>query len=196
MSDMSIPLVTDLDGTLIYSDVSVISTLKMLRKKPYMLLLLPFIKVLGKHYFKHKAADCTTINIPALPYIKPTLDLLRNAHEQGRPTVLATASLTQYADSVHTYLQLFDYVFGSAERLNLRSYNKLAKLEQVFGKSNFDYIGDSMADIAVWRACRKGYAVNPSPQVLDIIKDMPHVTVISQDKELTFCKLLRDSFKY
>lgn len=196
MSEVSIPLVSDLDGTLIYSDVSVVSALKMLRKKPYILLLLPFIKLLGKHFFKRKAAACTSINIPALPYIQPTLDLLISARQQGRSTVLATASLTEYGEAVQAHLGIFDYVFGSDKHINLRSHNKLAKLEQEFGKGNFDYIGDSMADIAVWRGCRKGYAVNPSPQVLDIIKDMPHVTLISNDKELTFSKLLRDSFKY
>lgn len=196
MSSEAIPLVTDLDGTLIYSDLSIVSGFKLIRKKPYYLLLLPFIKLIGKHFFKRKAAACTSINIPALPYISATLHLLKEAKSQGRPLVLATASLTEYGESVQAHLGIFDYVFGSDKHINLRSHNKLAKLEETFGKGNFDYIGDSMADIAVWAGCRKGYAVNPSPQVLDIIKDMPHVSIISKEKELTLGKLYRDSLRY
>jgi 4-hydroxybenzoate polyprenyltransferase len=74
--------------------------------------------------------------------------------------VLATAADERIANAIAERIGLFDRVFASDGETNLKSHNKTEKLVAEFGEKGFDYIGDSRADIPVWRAAREAYTVS------------------------------------
>ncbi len=67
-----------------------------------------------------------------------------------------TASLPK---PIASYLGLFDEVHASDGQLNLKGANKAAFLAKHFAQTGFDYVGDSAADVEVWRNARAAYVV-------------------------------------
>jgi 4-hydroxybenzoate polyprenyltransferase len=63
-------------------------------------------------------------------------------------------------------LGLFDEIIASDGHNNIAGKNKATVLVDRFGKHQFDYVGNSSADIPVWESARKGIVVNPSKRVL------------------------------
>ena len=163
--DNNIPLCVDLDGTLIASDTLLESVLIAIKVKPLILLLLPFWVLGGKYYFKNKIKEIALPDPAALPYRQDFLEYLRQEKEKGRDIVLATATVSEIADSVASHLGIFTKTLGSGNGTNLRSSNKLAALEKEFGKKGFDYAGDSSADLKVWAGSRKAVIVGASKSV-------------------------------
>src|SRR5215510_14641689 len=78
--------------------------------------------------------------------------------------VRATASDYQQACTVAEPLGLFDTVLGSDGRRNLKGREKLKTIVDVCGK-DFDYIGNSSSDLAIWRDCRHAILVTTSRRV-------------------------------
>jgi apolipoprotein N-acyltransferase len=101
----------------------------------------------------------------SLPYHEKFLAWLREEKKTGRKIILATASDIKLAQPVADHVGLFDEVLASNGRHNLRSEVKARLLVKKFGPHGFDYAGNSMADLAVWRAARGAVIVNASPRV-------------------------------
>ena len=80
--------------------------------------------------------------------------------------VLVTASDREMALPVARYTGLFDEVFASDGRTNLRGGNKLKALVEKFGERGFDYAGNSAVDLAVWRGARLAIVVNAGPRLV------------------------------
>ena len=157
------PLVTDLDGTLIHSDLLWESLAALLERKPQRVLRLPLWLARGKAGFKHAVAAEADLDPALLPYRADVLAYLRREHEAGRRIILATASHQKYADAVADHLGLFDGVIGSDEQHNRRSAAKLDAVRDLLGEDQpFDYIGDSDADVPLIEHCREFHLAEPS----------------------------------
>lgn len=152
-------LCVDLDGTLIRGDVLWECVLTLLKSRPILLVMLPFWLLAGRASFKHQLAAKIQIDPAHLPYRQEVLDLIRQEKAGGRRVVLATAADREVAEAVSNYLGLFDEVHASDGQLNLKGTNKAAFLAQHFAQTGFDYVGDSAADIEVWRVARGAYVV-------------------------------------
>ncbi|MGB7331597.1 MAG: UbiA family prenyltransferase [Terriglobales bacterium] len=152
-------LCVDLDGTLIRGDVLWECVLALLKTRPILLVMLPFWLLAGRASFKHQLAARIQIDPAHLPYRLEVLDLIRQEKASGRRVVLATAADREVAEAVSNYLGIFDDVHASDGQLNLKGTNKAAFLIQHFAQTGFDYVGDSAADIEVWRAARAAYVV-------------------------------------
>jgi apolipoprotein N-acyltransferase len=161
-----IPLVVDLDGTLIKTDLLWESLARLFRRNPFALFAILFWWTRGRAFLKMKLAARVKIDPSTLPYNEPFLNFLREQKSAGRKIVLATASDLQMAKPVADYTGLFDEVLGSDGKTNLRSGNKLKKLVEKFGERGFDYAGNSSADLAVWRGAREAIVVNAGPAVV------------------------------
>ena len=157
-----IPLVVDLDGTLIKTDLLWESLARLLRKNPLQLFPVLFWWTRGRALLKQKLAARVRIDPATLPYHEPFLKFLREQKNAGRKIILATASDLQMAKPVADYIGLFDEVLGSDGKTNLRGGNKLKALAEKFGERGFDYAGNSSADLAVWRGAREAIVVNAS----------------------------------
>lgn len=192
ISDINIPLTTDLDGTLIHTDTLAESFMLMIKKKPLLFFLFPLWLLKGKYYLKAKILEHSNLKAESLPYNQDVIKFLEEEKAKGRKIYLFTASMQKIADKVQEHLGIFDAVYGSSDNVNLRSANKLSKLNQLFGEKNFDYIGDSGADIKVWQGSRKGYAVNPSKKIEKKIQELNNVEVISRRKKSTAKLIIKE----
>ena len=152
-------LCVDLDGTLIRGNVLWECVLVLLKTRPIALLLLPFWLLSGRASLKRKLAARIHLNPACLPYRQQVLDLLQQEKAAGRRIALVTAADGELAETISTYLGLFDEVHASDGTLNLKGANKAAFLEQHFSHTGFDYMGDSSADVEVWRRARAAYVV-------------------------------------
>jgi 4-hydroxybenzoate polyprenyltransferase len=160
-----IPLVVDLDGTLIFSDTLHESAIILLRNSPLSIFKLPFWLVTGKANLKSQIADFVQIDPELLPYNHVFLDFLKKEHDKGRQLVLCTAADRSIADLVASHVGLFCEVIASDGKINLAGSNKAAALVSRFGKGCFDYAGNSSADFDVWDSASAAVVVNASPSV-------------------------------
>ena len=73
-----VPLVVDLDGSLLRSDTLVESLLVLAREHPLDLLKLPFWLARGRAHFKHSVAQRATVDVHTLPWSGELLEYLRD----------------------------------------------------------------------------------------------------------------------
>ena len=158
------PLVVDLDGTLLRTDLFLESTLRLIKQTPWIALFIPLWLLRGRAYLKHKIFQRVQIDAALLPSHEELLTWLRDEKARGRRLVLATASDYHQALSVVEPLRLFDTVLGSDGQRNLKGRKKLQTIVEVCGKE-FDYVGNSSSDLAIWRGCRHAILVNTTRRV-------------------------------
>jgi len=101
----NIPLIVDLDHTLIDTDLLYESSIAVLKKNPWLILLYPFWFAKGKGYLKAQLVKRYSIDAKTLPYIQDTIDYIIERKKQGSPIILATASHKDYAFEVVKYFQ-------------------------------------------------------------------------------------------
>lgn len=152
-----LPLVVDLDGTLVNSDTLLESTLSLIRQHPSSILLLPVWWCRGKAVLKSKIAGRFQLDAATLGYRRDLVEYLQAEQAKGRRIILATAAHESTASSTSDHLKIFNEVFASTDSVNLKGKVKRDKLVERFGMKGFDYIGDSKADTPVWAACRIGH---------------------------------------
>lgn len=170
------PLVVDLDGTLLQSDLLLESGLAFLRTRPQHLLLPLGWLLAGKARLKGKLAAAVELDVATLPYDTRVLELIRKEKARGREIVLATASHRAFAEQVAAHLQLFDRVLATDGGRNLSAQAKREALIDLFGEGGFDYIGNDRADLPVWAAAGNAYVVNPGPGVEARARQQGNVT--------------------
>jgi len=158
-------LVVDLDGTLLRSDLLVESTLSFVRTHPLAAPWPLYWLTRGKAHLKREIATRSDLDVTVLPYEPAVIEHIQEAREQGRKTVLATASDQHLARQVADHLQLFDDVIASDGHTNLSRTRKRDALVKAYGERGFDYLGNSHDDLVVWRAARHAWLVNPLPGV-------------------------------
>lgn len=156
------PLCVDLDGTLIAADLLHEAALTLFRHQPLRVLWLPWWLLGGKANLKEQLAQHVQLDPTALPYRQEVVDWLRGEAQSGRTIVLATASHRRFADAVANHLGLFHDVLATEAGRNLRAEQKRDVLQARFGTGGFDYIGDSAADLPVWKAAGEAIVVCPS----------------------------------
>jgi 4-hydroxybenzoate polyprenyltransferase len=159
--DENIPLVVDLDGTLIKTDLLHEGVVMLLRKNFFYIFpsLLWILK--GKVYFKNKIFHKVHLHYELLPNNEELLNFLQTESSNGRKIILATASLASNAQEISKVYPIFDEIFGT-EKINLKGANKLKILINEFGETKFDYIGNSHSDLKIISSSRYSYLVNPS----------------------------------
>jgi phosphoserine phosphatase len=98
--DSKIPLVVDLDGTLIRTDMMWESLSRLLRRNPLAIFPILFWWTRGRALLKQKLAARVQVDPTALPYNQKFLDWLRAEKKSGRKIILATASDLKMAQPV------------------------------------------------------------------------------------------------
>jgi len=152
-------LCVDLDGTVIRGDLLWECIVALLKARPITLFLLPMWLLRGRAYLKRQLAERVHLDPSRLCYRDQVLELLRQEKASGRRIALVTAADHELAESVSSYLGLFDEVHGSDGRVNLKGLAKGAFLAERFAACGFDYMGDSASDVAVWRHAQAAYVV-------------------------------------
>ncbi|QIE54079.1 UbiA family prenyltransferase [Pikeienuella piscinae] len=153
------PLVVDLDGTLIRTDLLYESFWRTAAAEPRAAGAAIVELRHGRAALKQRLRTATDLDPARLPYDEEVLEILRAARHDGATVVLCTASDQGYADAIAAHLGLFDEVHGSDGERNLKGEEKARFLVQRYGAGGYDYIGDSAADLPVWRSARRAIAV-------------------------------------
>jgi 4-hydroxybenzoate polyprenyltransferase len=179
VSSSSLPLVIDLDGTLLKTDLlyeSFFGAIAAGNAKP-VCFACEFCR--GRAALKqHLAGECT-LDYATLPYDPEVLALVVRARKEGRNVYLATASHETHARAIADHLGIFDGVFASDGLVNLKGARKAAKLVECFGARGFEYCGNSSDDLPVWAQSARAYTIRTRPSVrnklISIVSNVEHL---------------------
>lgn len=176
-----LPLIVDLDGTLIKTDLLVETASIFLVRNPfYFWRLLSWWKE-GKSVLKARLAQSIRIDAAVLPYNQDLLVWIREEKVKGRRVILATASHMLLATQVAEHLQLFDEVIATTESSNLKSNVKRDALVSRFGERGFDYVGNDWSDVIVWRSAAKAHIVSGSTRLIDKVQALGNLGLILRE---------------
>jgi 4-hydroxybenzoate polyprenyltransferase len=156
-----LPLAVDLDGTLIATDLLWEAIIALLKRNPLYLLVIPFWALRGAYALKLELASRVELDPESLPYRADFLAFLRVEAAKGRDIYLATGTHRRFADRVASHIGIFKGVFASENRVSLTSSRKRDALDLAFGPGNYDYAGNSHADLAVFASARDAIVVAP-----------------------------------
>ena len=173
-------LFVDLDNTFISTDILYELLLKMVKSSPLNILYLFVWLFKGKVYLKYKLAKNYDIDLGAIPYNKMVVQYIEKNKFKWKKIVLATATHELVADKIYkNNLSIFSDVLSSNGKINLIGENKLVAIEDYVKGGPFDYIGDSINDIKIWREASKSIIVNPSLFIKLKIRNFKNVMIIS-----------------
>lgn len=173
------PLVVDLDGTLTKVDTLWESVLLLIKKKPYIIFILPLWLLRGKVVFKHKIINQVLVDVSVLPYNVEVIDIIKQ-NRGKRKIILASASCRKIVEAVAAHLQIFDHVIAT-ETSNLSGESKLTAIRALIGEGCFDYMGNSCADVPLWNQAKKAYVVG-SRKLKNRIKPEIETIIVKQEK--------------
>jgi 4-hydroxybenzoate polyprenyltransferase/phosphoserine phosphatase len=175
------PLVVDVDGTLICSDLLYESALQLVATQPWNSWKLGAWLTGGKASLKQKLVEVTDPHVATIPLRKETVAYIAAVKAQGRPVWLASASDKRWVDQIAARINGVDGVMGSDGVTNLAGRNKAKALVERFGVKGFDYIGDHHADMPVWDAARRAILVAQSGSLERAVsKRFPDAEVIAR----------------
>jgi len=157
-----LPLVVDLDGTLVRTDLLIESLFALLRRNSLYAFALPFWLIKGKAHLKRQVSRRVVLDVTTLPFNQAFIEYLRGQQAAGRRLILAAGTDERIALQVADHLQLFDTTLASDGLVNLSGERKRERLKAEFGEKGFDYAGDAARDLAVWSIARRAILVNPS----------------------------------
>ena len=159
------PLFVDLDGTLIQTDLLHEAILTLAFRAPRELLGIFWGTRHSRAALKQQLARVVHPDAATLPYRQEVRTLIEMHRARGGRTVLATASDASWGMRVAGQLGIFDDVLASDGVVNCRGGAKLLAIQGYCrrqGFSEFDYAGDSHADIPVWQEATGVHLVAPS----------------------------------
>ena len=111
---VEMPLAVDMDGTLILTDMSVMSAKRVFLRKPWTIFSTIFLELTGKRAkWKKKLARQLKFDPDELQFHEAFVDWLTGESARGRKLILATASDRLVAEIIAAHVGLFDDVMGS-----------------------------------------------------------------------------------
>jgi 4-hydroxybenzoate polyprenyltransferase len=178
--DNAVPLVVDLDGTLLKSDLLWEGLASLLTRRPIALLRVIGYLPRGRAAVKTLVARESGIGAPDVPLNPRVVELIQQARAEGRTVVIASAAHESQLNELGESLGA-DSVWGSDIGTNLSGRAKLAKIQQRFPE--FDYVGNSGADLPLWRAARRAISFSPGYATLwRARRARPDLIVINQER--------------
>lgn len=153
-------LVVDLDYTLLKSDMlleSFWSAFSQDWRSPFLSIA---ALLQGKAPLKRYLTRSAQVDVSTLPYDTEVISYIAAWRDAGGRTALVTASDEKNAQDIGNYLMLFDEIYGSNGTENLKGERKAQFLSEIYGEKQFSYMGDSEADLAVWKHAKRAITVN------------------------------------
>lgn len=180
LEDPAVPLVVDVDGSLVRGDLLTEGVLRLFAESPAKLLALPFLLATGRAPMKRWLAQRSgTLPAATLVLNPAVVNEIEGARKAGREVWLASGSdelvVAPLAKEVGA-----TGCFASDGRTNLVGSAKAALLVDRFGEHGFDYVGNERRDLAVWKRARRAIGVNLSLQLARQVKTVDqHARLLS-----------------
>ena len=163
-AEAAIPLVVDVDGTLIGGDLLIEGIARLIATSPLSLLCLPVWLARGRAVLKRKVAERADLPASTLVLNPAMLDCIASAKAADREVWLASASDQLAIAPLAEEVGVAGW-FASDGVTNLRGRAKAARLVDRFGEGGFDYAGNEGQDLYVWRVARRIVGVDLSPRL-------------------------------
>ena len=165
-----LPLVLDLDGTLVLNDlthelIAGAALLTPLRFPSQGLLGLRGDKPGMKRRMLQRLGH--RFDPAHLPYNPSVLAIARAHRAQGGQVYLCSGSHENLVHAIVDHLPELDGGWGTRDGYNMTSSRKAAFLRNEF-PDGFIYAGNSTQDLKVWAAAEIGLAVNPPPEFAEV----------------------------
>ena len=163
-------LCVDLDGTLVRTDTLHENLLLLLKASPWGLVCaIADLLLHGIAAFKRSVSSRVAIRPELLPYNDEVVSYLKRESAGGRLIILVTAADLRVAEAVAEYLGIFDAVLASDGSINVKGAAKADLIRRRLGDEPFEYVGDSAADIAVWKQAAGAMVVGPARSIREAL---------------------------
>ncbi len=151
--------VVDLDNSLVATDLLYETFFAYFSREPISALR-AFLEVKnGGAALKARLADRANLDVSRLPYNPDVLASIAEVRRAGGKVALVSASDQRLVDAIAAHLGCFDEAHGSDGTRNLKGEVKARFLVERYGSGRFDYVGDSAADLAVWKHARRAITI-------------------------------------
>ena len=164
-NESTLPLVVDIDGSLLKTDMLLESFWAAMGRHPVLCLLAVFKLIFQKAALKKRLAELSALDVSLLPFREEVIELLQRAQKDGREVILASGSDRTLVEPLSLRLGLNSEPMASDGLTNLTGRAKAEALTARYGAKGFIYLGDSMADLPVWSAGEGGYIVATNPKL-------------------------------
>jgi 4-hydroxybenzoate polyprenyltransferase/phosphoserine phosphatase len=191
-NEKDVPLVVDIDGTLLLTDLLAESFRLLMLREP-----LKALKGLSLRHnrasFKQYYAATLLPDMARMPVNAAMLDYVKQAKAQGRKVYLASASDHRLVQALADHMGLFDGIFASDGVTNLRAEAKAKALCDAFGEHGFDYAGNSDKDYPVWQKARGVIVAGTSASVRkEALRRFPHAQLVGEANRFSdYAKAMR-----
>ena len=188
------PLIVDLDGTLLKTDLSMEAFLAVLAVQPFHALWTLAALRHGMPAFKAKLEDLAVLDVTSLPFNEDVLRFIKAEKERGRAIHLASAAAGKYVSAIAQHLCLEREVFSSNSTVNLKGEQAADLFAARFGEKGFDYIGNAAPDEFIWRRCHTVLIANASDGLVRAIRQFApeaHEVTRSQTTWRDYANVLR-----
>ena len=171
-----LPLAVDLDGTLIFTDMSRVTIRRVVLPRFWLIPWIFFLDLTGKRArWKQILGRKLKFDPAELEYNQPFLAWLKEEKASGREVILCTASEISVAKKIADHVGIFDDVMGSDGITNLRMEAKGKALAERYGEGQFAYAGNSSHDLKTWPYAGEVIVVNASQSTLNALGDQPSI---------------------
>lgn len=176
------PLVLDIDGTLLRTDMLFENFWAGLGTDPIRTINAGAALFRKPARLKEAIYNIADIRVDLLTVNTEVLEFAKAAQADGREVILASASDERLVQALADH-HGFDGAIGSKDGHNLKGANKATALVERYGEGGFDYAGDHKSDTAIWDVADKAIIVGsaggaaaqyPSEKVTTF--DTPHKT--------------------
>jgi 4-hydroxybenzoate polyprenyltransferase len=189
--DITLPLIVDLDGTLIATDALHESLIFFLKRRGAEAWKVPYWIGAGRAIVKNRLAQVVTEeDVASFPVNAELVDFARQEAGCGRRIVLATAADLAIAQKIQQRFPFISHVIASTDGNNLKGSAKAEEVIRQFPEG-FIYAGDSPSDLDVWDKASAAIFVGRSSKLEKEITTRTELAAVFRSKELSFPSLRR-----
>lgn len=161
-------LIVDLDKTLISCTTTNNELREIISKRGIFSLFLSLLK--NKSFSRLSAKNWVSEQHHEIDYTScmnfEVIELIRRYRDKNSKVFLASGSPELSAERAITALNVpFDGTFTSTAAINLKAKNKLSLILKLADGEPFDYVGDSLSDLVIFKAAKHSYLVTGSKVV-------------------------------
>jgi len=184
--EISVPLVIDLDLTLISTDALHESLIMFLKRHPLEAWNIPLWLLQGRAVLKRQLAQAVTdADAHGFPINADILTIAQREAALGRRVFLATGADISIAQRMQRRLAFIEGVIASENGVNLKGAAKAEKVSEMF-PDGFIYAGDSSADLHVWDKASAALFVGSSASMAKKITSRTDLAAILPTQLLDF----------
>lgn len=188
----TIALIVDIDGSLLRTDMLFECFWAALGRHPVQCLIVLWKHLFDRALLKQQLAGLAELDVDLLPVRPVIVEMIARAKRDRREVILASGSDQTLVSAMAARVGGIGTI-ASDGVVNLTSHTKARVLVERFGVQGFDYVGDSRADIPVWKATRKIIIVAPGARLAKTVSQLekPVETVGDQKSMRHLARALR-----